>query len=233
MSDFGGEPDTSGFNEFTKQYKASPTIENYVRLRRQYPDAEIEIATTGGIEFLFAQEKELLSYGINPRTVTGVLDSDLKAQAELSLKLMELLIERQKIEKSGATHIVSRKKAISDTFVNYLIAKSLNSLSWNDELEITRELIVLIKHQLGTISSHYEVEEDKRTKRNQARFIAAQIAAKGETPTYRKIGRILGIQASTVMRWFPDSSFISEAKALAEDLKHIRLMENGKSDPSE
>jgi hypothetical protein len=122
MSDFGGEPGTSGFNQFTKQYKASPTIENYVRLRRQYPDAEIEIATTGGIKFLFSQEKELLSYGINARTVTGVLDADPDAHAELSLKLLELLIKRQKIEKSGATHIVSRKKAISDTFVNYLIA---------------------------------------------------------------------------------------------------------------
>ena len=91
MTDFGIQPGTSGFNKITKQYKASPTIENYVRLRRQCPDAEIEIATTGGIEFLFVQEKELLSYGINPRTVTGVLDADLDAQAELSLKLLELV----------------------------------------------------------------------------------------------------------------------------------------------
>ncbi len=228
-SDFGGEPGEPGFNKITKQYKADPTIENYVRLRRQFPDAEIEIATTGGIEFLFSQEKELLSYGINPRIVAGVLDADLNAQADLSLKLLELLIERKEKEKSGATHVVSRKQAISDTFVNYLIAESLDALSWNDEPEISRELIVLIKHQLGSISSQYDVEEAKRAKKFKAQLIAAQIAAKGETPTYRKIGRIMGVQASTVMRWFPDGVPISQAKALAESIKEIRRLDDLKS----
>lgn len=212
MTDFGIQPGTSGFNKITKQYKASPTIENYVRLRRQCPDAEIEIATTGGIEFLFVQEKELLSYGINPRTVTGVLDADLDAQAELSLKLLELLIERQEKEKSGATHIVGRNQAISDTLVNYLIAASLDALCWNDELELSRELIVLIKHQLGSFSSNYESGLDKREKRTQAQWIAAQIIAKGKIPTYRQIGRVLGVQASTVMRWFPDGTFIPKQR---------------------
>lgn len=233
MADFGTEAGKPGFNEITKQYKASPTIENYVRLRRQYPEGEIEIATTGGIEFLFSQEKQLISYGISPRTVARVLDADLDAQADLSLKLLEQVIERKEKEKSGETHIVSRKHAISDTFVNYLITEALDALSWNDELEISRELIVLIKHQLGSISSQYEAEVERRTKTSQARLIAAQIVARGETPTYRKIGRIMSIQASTVMRWFPDGTFISEAKELAEALKHFGFMGKLESGPSD
>jgi hypothetical protein len=223
MSGFGSEPGESGFNKFTKEYKASPTIENYVRLRREFPNQEIEIATTGGIEFLFAYETELRSVGIEPREVTGVLDADPEAHAALSLKLLGLLIDRREEQKTGGTHLVSRKKVVSDTLVNYLIGAALDSLSWNDELEISRELIVLIKHQLGCVSSHYETGEEKREKRRAALLIGAQIAANGETPTYRRIGQALGVQASTVMRWFPDNSFISEMKTLGEACRQIQL----------
>lgn len=222
---FGTEPGKSGFNEISKKYKDSPTIENYVRLRRKRPDEELEIATTGGIEFLIHAEQELLSYGISQRTITGILDADHDAQAKLALQLLELLIERQEKYKSGATHTVSRKEAISDTLINYLIACSLDALSWNDEMEISRELIVLIKHQLGSITSTYEVELDKREKKHRARIIAAQIAVKGKMPTYRGIGRAMGVQASTVMRWFVGEPFISDAKRLAEDILKLRLIE--------
>jgi hypothetical protein len=128
MSD--GEEATSkpGFNEITKEYRASPTIENYVRLRRQYPHIPLEIGTTGGIEFLFAMEEELRSHGIDLSVVEVAMDADGAAQAELSLVLLELIIERQKRQKNGETHIVSRNKVISDTLVNYLIAACLDAL---------------------------------------------------------------------------------------------------------
>jgi hypothetical protein len=231
MSNFGSEPGKSGFNEISKQYKASPTIEHYVRLRRERPDGEIEIATAGGIEFLFSREKELLSYGISPKLFTGVLDASPDDHAEFSLLLLELIIKRSEKEKKG-THVVSRKRAISDTFVNYLIAEALDSLSWNDSLEISRELIVLIKHQLGSTSSHYEAEQNKRKKTRDAKFVAAQIMAHGEIPTYRRIGRILGVQGSTVMRWFPDGTFLSEVKDLALFIRESRLLENCPSEGS-
>jgi hypothetical protein len=122
----------SGFNEITKEYKASPTIENYVRLRRKYPLVPLEIATTGGIEFLFSLEQELRLHGIDPYLVVGAMDADLAAQAELSLLLLELIIERQNKEKDGETHIVSRGKAISDALINYLIRACLDALESRD-----------------------------------------------------------------------------------------------------
>jgi len=69
VTDFGSDPGESGFNAITKEYKASPTIENYVRLRRQHPEGEIEIATSGGMEFLFSQKKELLSHSLDPNLI--------------------------------------------------------------------------------------------------------------------------------------------------------------------
>jgi hypothetical protein len=214
MSNFGSEPGESGFNAISREYKSSPTIENYVRLRRLQPDGEIEIATTGGIEFLFSHENELRSHGLDPLLIVGLSDADTEAQAEVSLRLLEMLIERDKLQKSGATHVVSRKKAINDGLINYLIATSLDGMSWNDELTISRELIVLIKRQLGTLNSQYEAELEKHTRKSDATWIAAQLLAAGKTPTYRNIGRIFGVQATSVMRWFADGDFMAEAKKL-------------------
>jgi hypothetical protein len=94
---------------------------------------------------------ELLSHGIDPSLVEGTMEADKAAQAELSLVLLELIVERQKREAGGETHIVSRKKGISDTLVNYLIATCLGALDWHPNLAFSAELIVLLQHQLGPI----------------------------------------------------------------------------------
>lgn len=78
MSDFGSELDGSGFNAISKEYKASHSIENYVRLRRQRPSEEIEVTTTGGIEFLFNFEKELRSHNLDHQFICGLLDAECR-----------------------------------------------------------------------------------------------------------------------------------------------------------
>ena len=138
-----------------------------------------------------------------------------------SLLLLEMIVERNNIEKSGETHVVSRKTAVSDSLINYLIAATLDGMSWNDELEISRELIVLIKHQLGALNSKVETELDTHKNKINATWIAAQILVAGKTPTYRMIGRAFGVQASTVMRWFPDGNFMSEAKKLVPVVRDL------------
>ena len=76
-------------------------------------------------------------------------------------------------------------------------------------------MIVLIKQQLGTLTSQYEIEQGRLYRRSEARWIAAQLLNQGKTPTYRRIGRVLGVQVSTVMRWFPDGDFSAEAEKFA------------------
>ena len=204
MADFGGEQGKPGYNKVSLEYKSFPSIETYVRLRREYPKEELEIATTAGLDFVFAYEDELKSNGIEPKLFTKALDADLEAQAELALDVMVHLISRNETEKTGAPHLVSRKKAISDAFVNYLIGVALDALSWTDQLTITRELIVLIKHQLGALTSHYIDDLEIRNKKFRARWIAGLLIRKGERPSLRKIAKCLGVQASTVKRWFAD-----------------------------
>jgi len=117
----------------------------------------------------------------------------LGAQAEISPLLLQKLVERDDLCKSGETHIVSRKKVVSDTLINYMIGCALDGMSWSDNLEIIRELIVLIKQQLRTLNSQYEIEQERLNRRSQAKWIAAQLLNQGKTPTYRNVGRVLGV----------------------------------------
>ncbi|WP_426526643.1 hypothetical protein [Bradyrhizobium sp. McL0615] len=59
-----GSSEAGGYNEITKEYKADPSIENYVRLRRGNPEAEIEVSVVGGFESMFYMREELARYDI-------------------------------------------------------------------------------------------------------------------------------------------------------------------------
>src|ERR1051326_4561398 len=102
-----------GYSELSKAFKSDPTIQNYVRLRRQHPTEVVEIAISGALEWLFANEDTLAQVNISPNLVASVLDADEQAISELSLLLMERLIERDDAERAGATHLISRGQAIS------------------------------------------------------------------------------------------------------------------------
>ena len=79
-------------------------------------------STTGGLEFLSAQEKDLRTQGLDPDVVIRLFE----AQAEISLVLLQKIIERDSLHKAGEAHIVSRKKVVSDTLINYLIGCALD-----------------------------------------------------------------------------------------------------------
>jgi hypothetical protein len=206
--------DLQGFSALSRAYKADPTIENYVRLRRQYPTETIEVAVSGGIDWLFGNEGVLKQFHISPNLIASALDADEDAISELSLLLLERIIERKKTQKSGKTHAVSRKLAIGDELVNFLINLMLDSLDWNDRLLIPRDLIVLIRHQTGGGRSiDWDRREELKKQRWKCFQAMARVANQGKAPTIRTISKNLGVSATTVMRWFPDGDL---AKLLAE-----------------
>src|SRR5216684_5493799 len=106
MAKRGFSSSEDGFNELSKAYKKTPSIENYVKLRRGNPTAEIEIAVLGGMEPLFYMEQELRRYGIDPGLIAGTMDADPAAISEISLQLMEKIIEARQLAKAGETHLI-------------------------------------------------------------------------------------------------------------------------------
>ena len=99
MPQFGS--DENGFNAFSKRYKENPSIAHYLKLRREHPEAEIEISVSGGIDHLFFMQSELQRFGIDPQLVASVLDANSEAISEISLLLLEKLVQRDLALKSG------------------------------------------------------------------------------------------------------------------------------------
>lgn len=205
-----GSSEAGGFNEITREYKADPSIENYVRLRRENPEAEIEVRTVGSFESMFYMREELARYSIDPELLGGILDADPDAINEMALRLMEKLIEAQAIAADGETHLIRRGLAIPDKLIDWIICCSLDALSWNDDLMIPRDLIVLVRERLGGSNLHYEKEGEIRQNKQNAGLIAGQLMARGINPTFKIVGEALGVAPSTVKRWFGPGEFEQE-----------------------
>ncbi|BAU88722.1 hypothetical protein MPPM_0117 [Methylorubrum populi] len=189
-------------DDLTKLYKTDPSIEHYVRLRREKPGARIEVAVIGGLESMFYMREEFERYGIDPDLLGGILDADPEAVSEVSLRLMEKMIEARQMDGAGQTHLIRRGMAIPDRLIDWVISCSLDAMSWNDELEVPRDLIVLIRERLGGPKPQYEQEREVRHKKSSAEILAGQLKAKGITPTFRLLGQYLNVAPSTVKRWF-------------------------------
>jgi len=89
------------FMEKVVAYRKAPSIENYLRVRREFPEVEIQVARFGGIEALFKLEKDFEKQGIDPHLVAGALDADEPSVDALCLRLLELLTARDRLPKSG------------------------------------------------------------------------------------------------------------------------------------
>ncbi len=214
MAEYGCK-DGGGYNGPSMAYKKAPSIEHYVKLRRRDPGAEIEIAVVGGIDQLFFMEEELRKYGFDPEMIASVLDADPEAISELSLQIMEKMIEAKNLAKAGGTHLTRRGLAVPDKLVNWLIACMMDALSWNDDLYIPRDLIVLIRERLGGSNPEYEQASHAHQKRSAAITIGGQLKARGIKPSFRMLAGTLNVSPSTVMRWFPDGEFEQEVERVA------------------
>lgn len=185
-------------------------------------EREIQVAITGALEWVWGNEGTLKQFGISPELVAGALDADANDISELSLQLLELIIKRKKLEKAGKTHVVSRGAAISDNLVNYLINMMLDALDWNDDLFIPRDLIVLIRHQTGGAATDWDRVEDLNKQRRDAIIAALKLWGEGKTPSLRAIAKCLGVNPTTVMRWFPEGDLADFVARLPVRAKRSR-----------
>jgi hypothetical protein len=217
---FGDEPDRT----LSLAYKDNPTIENYISLRRANPSDEIEVAFTNGLDWLFANENILRENGIDPQWFA--LDANEEAISKLSLHLLEKIVDRTRLEKSGETHVMSRGIGISDSLVNYLTAVMLDALSWNDDLYLPRDLLVLLRYQIiGEEPTQLKQLESDRLE-DQIAYIGAQILEYGRQVTTREIAKILNINASTVSRIYPGDKLRIESE---KQLEMLRFFHNSQT----
>ena len=196
------------FKQVVVEFRRNQTIQNYLRVRRQFPEVEIQIGAFAGIDPLVMLENEFRKQGVDPELVAGSLDADEPSIDALCLRLMERMVEREKISKDEPGHMQKRRAAITDTMVNYLIVTILESLDWNEqEVRIPASLVMLIRHQLtGTKPDLHTVYLAKERLQNIAISVALNLQP-NEKLSINKLASLAGIPRSTAARWLKDKEF--------------------------
>ncbi len=210
-------------SDLIKSYVEDPSIQKYIDLRKFHASDMIDISLSPGYEWLFSNVDRLNEFGIDPNLVGAALDAKDDSTSILSLELLSKIAEREKLVLDGGSHLVSRKKVISDVLINFLICLMVEAKEVHGYGLLNKDLIVLIRHQLG---GGVDIEWDRSDRlgknRSQASWIAATLAAQGETPSYRSIAKVMGVNASSVMRWFPNDDLMTRARMMIDLSAQIR-----------
>lgn len=206
-----------GFNAVSKAYQMDPSIENYVKLRRESPDAEIDISSIGGTDGLFLADKDFNDFGIETKLLIAIRDGDPGAISKVSLRIMERMIESRSLANAGETQLVSRELAVPDSLIDLFLKFALDSLSWKGGLQIPNDLLVLLRERLGGSSTRYKKAATADRLKMRAAVIGGELLATGVEPSLRKVAYELGVAPSTVMRRFPvEGEFETETKFWAK-----------------
>ena len=196
------------FTQVVVAYRRNPTIENYVHVRKLFPEVEIQVAQFGGVDSLFALESEFRKQGIDPELVAAALDADEPSIDALCLHLLECLIARGNLPKDGPGHIEKRRNAITVSTVNYLIVEMLEALDYHEEtFRVPASLVVLIRHQLCGLKPDLHEEVLSRQKQENAALTARHRLQPGERLSINKLVKMTGIPRSTAARWLADKKF--------------------------
>jgi hypothetical protein len=205
----GWEPERlARFKQLVLRYEKDPTIANYLQIRRDFPEVEVEVGYFSGIDAPFKLEEKFVGQG-NPMLTVGALaayEPDIDA---LCLQLLELLVARGKLPKEGPGFIEKRRKAISDATVNYLIVEMLEAVDrCGGSIHIPASLVVLIREQLcgsnPVLHQRYLAGERFR---NAAYDAGLHFQQTGEQISVRKLAAAAGVNRGTAERWLADQHF--------------------------
>jgi hypothetical protein len=195
----------SHFQKLAEAYERAPTLVDYVRIRRTFGVSGIDPGIFTAFDPFIVVKEEFQKFGINAALVSGALDGDGREIDELALQLIERLVEREKIEKGGATHVQGRRIAINDSLVNFLIVAMVEAAGTQDSV-LPPSLTVLIRDRLCGAPPDIEKEFSRKQRRRDAVALAALKFPPGKV-SIRKVARLMGVEPSTISRWFPDGTF--------------------------
>ena len=199
----------ASFKQLVLGYEKRPTVANYLQIRCEFPEVEIQVGRFGGIEALFALEKEFASQGIDPMLIAGVLDGNEPGIDELCLRLLELITSKDELPKEGPGSIAKRRQAISDATINYLIVEILEGVErWDDLIRIPASLILLIRERLCGSNPDLHQSYLTRERFREAVFNAGlNYAQTGKPISIRKLAAAAGVSRATAARWRAHEDF--------------------------
>jgi hypothetical protein len=199
-------------------YYNEPTITNYVRLKRA---TGMSAVAQEFIDFdPHAIADELRQFGIEPLLVSGALDGDGSDIEELSVRLMERLIERDGLEKRGRTQVQSWRMAISDSLVDFLIVAMLQAVLEEQHSALS----VLFRERLCGQKPDFYNEHLRLMNQRKAVALAALKFPAGKI-SIRKVARLMKVEPSTVSRWFPAGDLQEQVEQFRRSVDAFGLIE--------
>jgi hypothetical protein len=196
------------FKQLVLRYEKDPTIANYLQIRRDFPETEIEVGYFGGgIDAPFELEEKFAGHGIDPMLLLGASVADEPDIDALCLQVLELLVMRGKLPKEGPGFIEKRRKAISDATINYLIVEILEAID-RYAGSIPGSLVVLIREQLCGSNPDLHQQYLARERFQNAAYSAGQLFQQtGEQISVRDLAAAAGVSRGTAARWLADKRF--------------------------
>jgi hypothetical protein len=199
-------------------YDNEPTITNYVRLKRA---TGMSAVVQKFIDFdPHAIAEALQQFGIEPLLVSGALDGDGSDIEELSVRLMERLIERDGLEKGGRTQVQSRGMAISDSLIDFLIVVMLQAVLEDEHSALS----VLIQERLCGRKPDFYNEHLRLINQRKAVALAALKFPAGKI-SVRKVAKLMKVEPSTVSRWFPAGDLQEQVEQFRKSVDAFGLRE--------
>jgi hypothetical protein len=199
-----------------KQFKANPTLEGFLRLRAENPDQEFDVSLLGGIDHAFALGSLLEAFGIPPQLYAQTLDASEFAIAQMSLLIMQDMQAEVLLKLEGRTHLAARQTVMPQHLRDWLTCCMLGALSRTDDRTVGTDLLALLHFRLMPGASRIEAMAEQHEKKIRASFVAGSLKARGLTPSFRKVAAAMGVQPSTVKRWFAsEAEFRAEGDRLA------------------
>jgi hypothetical protein len=210
--------------ELVASYDRETTVAEYLRLRRATSVTATDSNRFFNFDVMLLLDEELRKHSIDPLLVAGVLDgNDLKLD-ELCLQIMESLQARRALEAQGRTQLQARDEAIPDSLIDFLIVFALEACE-QVGLVPPASLVILVRERLGGSNparfERYTVSQKRQT----AVSLAMAHLDMGLDISIRRVAKEMGVQPSTVKRWFPDENFedhVRSFKAACETVAAAR-----------
>lgn len=192
-----------------RAFASNPTIQNYLRMRKLYPDREPKGWWFSGVEPLSSMAEELAIWGISVADLAAAMDADHQAIERVAIRILELLAEREELLAKGETHIVSRGAAVSNQLVDYLIALLLEGMEEYDEPASIGALNFLIRERLGgpIRAQHAAYLKAVRKQAIVTMYVSAKRVPEFGDPSLRQIANVLGINVSSASKLFAPGEF--------------------------
>ena len=199
--------------EFAAKYIKDSGMQNYFELRQQFPELEVDAigSAFSDLESVRLLEDEFRTEGVDPQLVENVVLGEDNSIDALSLHVIELILDREKLPKDVPGHLHMRRNAISGAMVSYLIATMLESVHWGwgpKNTQIPQSLVILIRDRLcGPMPDLHAKYVSRRDREIMASNVAMQLKP-GEALSVRKLAKLAKVPPTTAARLLANRQFM-------------------------